>query len=124
MTGGLTVLRPSGPTRLAEEVDATHPWPALPGNVGHSGSRVAPRASAPTSGEVPPSSTPVDAPGPRHLVIALAPAFVEHYGTGVSYWQAMRIYPDARLAMVAMVATTFKWDFDHLFTQLKELPWC
>lgn len=51
------------------------------------------------------------------------PAFVEHYGTGVGYWNAMRIYPDARLAMVAMTNTTFKWDFDHLFTQLKELPW-
>lgn len=51
------------------------------------------------------------------------PAFVEHYGTGVGYWNAMRIYPDARLAMVAMTNTTFNWDFDHLFTQLRELPW-
>jgi CubicO group peptidase (beta-lactamase class C family) len=51
------------------------------------------------------------------------PAFVEHYGTGLGYWNAMRIYPDSRLAMVAMTNTTFKWDFDHLFTQLNELAW-
>ena len=51
------------------------------------------------------------------------PTFVEHYGTGLGYWNAMRIYPEARLAMVAMTNTTFAWDFDHLFTQLKELPW-
>jgi hypothetical protein len=25
--------------------------------------------------------------------------------------------------MVAMTNTTFTWDFDSLFTQLKELPW-
>ena len=35
----------------------------------------------------------------------------------------MRIYPESRLAMVAMTNTTFKWDFDQLFTQLKELSW-
>ena len=51
------------------------------------------------------------------------PAFVEHYGTGLGFWNAMRIYPESRLAMVAMTNTTFKWDFDRLFTQLKELPW-
>ena len=51
------------------------------------------------------------------------PAFVEHYGTGGGFWNAMRIYPDSRLAMVAMANTTFKWDFDKLFTQLKELSW-
>ena len=52
-----------------------------------------------------------------------APAFVEHYGTGLGYWNAMRIYPDARLAMVAMTNTTRKWHFDTLFTQLRELLW-
>ena len=35
----------------------------------------------------------------------------------------MRIYPESRLAMVAMTNTTHKWDFDKLFTQLKDLPW-
>ena len=51
------------------------------------------------------------------------PSFVEHYGTGAGFWNTMRIYPDSRLAMVAMTNTTHKWDFDQLFTQLKDLPW-
>ena len=51
------------------------------------------------------------------------PSFVEHYGTGAGFWNAMRIYPVSRLAMVAMTNTTHKWDFDQLFTQLKDLPW-
>jgi CubicO group peptidase (beta-lactamase class C family) len=49
------------------------------------------------------------------------PAFVEHYGTGCGYWNAMRIYPERRLAMVAMTNTTYAWDFDRLFTRLEEL---
>jgi CubicO group peptidase (beta-lactamase class C family) len=55
--------------------------------------------------------------------VARTPAFVEHYGTGGGYWNAMRIYPDQRLALVAMTNTTSAWDFDQLFTQLKDLPW-
>jgi hypothetical protein len=54
---------------------------------------------------------------------ARTPAFVEHYGTGGGYWNAMRIYPRQRLALVAMTNTTAAWDFDQLFTQLKDLPW-
>ena len=46
------------------------------------------------------------------------PPFVEHYGTGAGYWNAMRIYPDTRIAMVAMTNTTTTWNVDHLFTQL------
>jgi CubicO group peptidase (beta-lactamase class C family) len=51
------------------------------------------------------------------------PPFVEHYGTGGGFWNAMRIYPDRRLAMVAMANTTAAWDVDRLFTQLNGLPW-
>jgi len=54
---------------------------------------------------------------------ARTPPFVEHYGTGLGFWNAMRIYPDQRLAMVAMTNTTSAWDFDQLFTQLKDLSW-
>lgn len=50
-----------------------------------------------------------------------APAFVEHYGTGLGFWNAMRVYPESRLVMVAMTNTTFTWDFDKLFTQLKDM---
>ena len=35
----------------------------------------------------------------------------------------MRIYPEDRLAMVAMANTTAQWDVDRLFTQLEELSW-
>jgi CubicO group peptidase (beta-lactamase class C family) len=54
---------------------------------------------------------------------ARVPAFVEHYGTGGGFWNAMRIYPNNRLAMVAMANTTAKWDVDSLFTQIEELSW-
>ena len=49
------------------------------------------------------------------------PGYVEHYGTGCGYWNAMRIYPERRLAMVAMTNTTYAWDVDRLFTRLEEL---
>jgi CubicO group peptidase (beta-lactamase class C family) len=52
-----------------------------------------------------------------------SPAFVEHYGTGCGYWNAMRIYPELGLAMVAMTNTSFEWGFDDLFTSLAELQW-
>jgi CubicO group peptidase (beta-lactamase class C family) len=52
-----------------------------------------------------------------------APGFVEHYGTGCGYWNAMRIYPERRLALVAMTSTSFAWDVDELFTRLEELSW-
>jgi CubicO group peptidase (beta-lactamase class C family) len=52
-----------------------------------------------------------------------SPAFVEHYGTGGGFWNAMRVYPDDRLAMVAMANTTAAWDVDRLFTQLRGLSW-
>jgi CubicO group peptidase (beta-lactamase class C family) len=50
------------------------------------------------------------------------PAFVEHYGTGVGYWNAMRVYPAEGLAMVAMTNTTTAWGFDRLFEGLRQLP--
>lgn len=51
------------------------------------------------------------------------PTYVEHYGTGCGFWNVVRVYPDRRLAMVAMTSATFRWDFDHLFTQLEQLRW-
>jgi CubicO group peptidase (beta-lactamase class C family) len=46
------------------------------------------------------------------------PAFVEHYGTGAGFWNAMRIYPDTGIAVVAMTNTTTAWNVDRLFTEL------
>jgi CubicO group peptidase (beta-lactamase class C family) len=52
---------------------------------------------------------------------ARTPSFLEHYGTGGGFWNAMRIYPEDRLAVVAMANTTAKWDVDTLFTEIREL---
>jgi len=54
---------------------------------------------------------------------AREPGFVEHYGTGGGYWNAMRVYPGARLAVVAMANTTAKWDVNALFGRLEKLTW-
>lgn len=54
---------------------------------------------------------------------ARVPGFVEHYGTGGGFHHAMRIYPGARLAMVAMANTTSACDVDALFTRIEELAW-
>ena len=35
----------------------------------------------------------------------------------------MRIYPQHRLAIVAMTNTTAAWDVDQLFTQIGHLLW-
>lgn len=51
------------------------------------------------------------------------PTFVEHYGTGGGFWNAMRIYPTAGLAMTAMTNTTSAWDVHSLFNQLRSLSW-
>jgi CubicO group peptidase (beta-lactamase class C family) len=52
-----------------------------------------------------------------------SPGFVEHYGTGGGFWNAMRIYPGRRLAVVAMTNTTAAWDVDRLFTRIGDLSW-
>jgi CubicO group peptidase (beta-lactamase class C family) len=46
---------------------------------------------------------------------ARAPAFVEHYGTGGGFWNAMRIYPDLGIAAVGMTNATTSWPFDTFF---------
>ena len=46
------------------------------------------------------------------------PAFVEHYGTGGGFWNAMRIYPTAGVAVVGMTNSTHTWPFDDFFTAI------
>jgi len=53
-------------------------------------------------------------PGDAHRV----PAFVEHYGTGGGFWNAMRIYPSLGIAAVAMTNGTSSWPFDDFFTHV------
>ncbi len=42
------------------------------------------------------------------------PAFVEHWGTGGGYWNAMRLYPELDLGVVVMANTTHRYDHHAL----------
>lgn len=42
------------------------------------------------------------------------PGFVEHWGTGGGFWNAMRLYPDAGLGIVVMANTTRPYEHDAL----------
>lgn len=46
------------------------------------------------------------------------PAFVEHWGTGGGFWNAMRLYPDLGLGMVVMTNTTQPYGHHTLMTAL------
>jgi hypothetical protein len=59
----------------------------------------------------------------KHADGPAAGAYVEHYGSGGGFWNAMRVHPDDRIAIVAMANTTSRWDVDRLFTQLKDISW-
>ncbi len=47
------------------------------------------------------------------------PEFVEHYGAGAGFWNAMRLYPSAGLGMVVMANTTQPYDVDTLFETVR-----
>jgi CubicO group peptidase (beta-lactamase class C family) len=49
------------------------------------------------------------------------PAFVEHYGTGGGFWNAMRIYPNLGVAVVGMTNNTSAWPFDDFFSAVVQL---
>ena len=46
------------------------------------------------------------------------PGFVEHWGTGGGYWNAMRLYPDLGLGIVVMANTTHGYDHHQLMSAL------
>jgi CubicO group peptidase (beta-lactamase class C family) len=46
------------------------------------------------------------------------PAFVEHWGTGGGFWNAMRLYPDLGLGIVVMANTTRAYDHSALMAAL------
>jgi CubicO group peptidase (beta-lactamase class C family) len=54
---------------------------------------------------------PVDDPG--------RPQFVEHFGAGAGFWNAMRLYPTENLGMVVMANTTQPYDVDALFETVR-----
>ena len=47
------------------------------------------------------------------------PAFVEHWGTGGGFWNAMRMYPDLDLGVVVMANTTRPYDHHALMEALR-----
>src|SRR4051794_7474463 len=49
---------------------------------------------------------------------AAQPAFVEHWGTGGGFWNAMRLYPELGLGMVVMANTTRPYDHAALMASL------
>jgi CubicO group peptidase (beta-lactamase class C family) len=51
-------------------------------------------------------------PADRHA----RPGFVEHWGTGGGFWNAMRLYPELDLGVVVMANTTNSYDHDALMT--------
>ncbi len=54
---------------------------------------------------------PVDAPD--------RPEWVEHFGAGAGFWNAMRLYPSAGLGIVVMANTTQPYDVDALFETIR-----
>ncbi|GAA3168969.1 serine hydrolase domain-containing protein [Blastococcus jejuensis] len=49
------------------------------------------------------------------------PSFVEHWGTGGGFWNAMRIYPGLDLGIVVMANTTRPYDHHALMKALREV---
>jgi CubicO group peptidase (beta-lactamase class C family) len=48
------------------------------------------------------------------------PTFVEHWGTGLGFWNAMRLYPDLGLGIVVMANTTLAYDHSALMSAVIE----
>jgi CubicO group peptidase (beta-lactamase class C family) len=47
------------------------------------------------------------------------PAFVEHWGTGGGFWNAMRLYPELDLGIVVMANTTRPYDHHALMDAVR-----
>lgn len=50
--------------------------------------------------------------------------WVEHFGAGAGFFNAMRLYPDRGVGVAVMANTTRKYDFQALFEQLAGASWC
>ena len=49
--------------------------------------------------------------------------WVEHYGTGVGFWNVIRLYPDRGIGVAIMANSTSAYDFEPLFDVLAGAPW-
>lgn len=99
-----------GPAADAAKLALAHlARPTNPGPLGDlSGMRVIGHSGKPFDHGIGWFRKPVDA--------TRTPAFVEHYGTGGGFWNAMRIYPTAGVAVVGMTNNTRAWPFDDFFS--------
>lgn len=49
--------------------------------------------------------------------------WVEHFGAGAGFWNAMRLYPVRGLTIVVMSNSTRRYDFEPLFILLAAASW-
>jgi CubicO group peptidase (beta-lactamase class C family) len=52
-----------------------------------------------------------------------AAAYVEHFGAGAGFWNAIRLYPGLRIGMVVMANTTAPYDINALFDTARSITW-
>jgi CubicO group peptidase (beta-lactamase class C family) len=51
------------------------------------------------------------------------PPYVEHFGAGAGFWNAIRLYPEEGLGMAVMANTTLPYDVDSLFETVRRVGW-
>jgi len=51
------------------------------------------------------------------------PEYVEHWGSGGGFFNAMRLYPELDLGIVVMSNGTAKLDLHDVFERLRKVPW-
>ncbi|WLQ07655.1 serine hydrolase domain-containing protein [Arthrobacter oryzae] len=50
-------------------------------------------------------------------------SYVEHFGTGLGFWNIMRLYPERGRGIVIMSNSTTSYDYDALFSLVLRVPW-
>jgi hypothetical protein len=49
--------------------------------------------------------------------------YVEHFGTGLGFWNIMRLYPERGIGVVIMSNSTTGYDYRALFSLILRTPW-
>lgn len=50
-------------------------------------------------------------------------SYVEHFGTGLGFWNIMRLYPERGRAVVLMSNSSTSYDYATLFSLVLRMPW-
>jgi CubicO group peptidase (beta-lactamase class C family) len=50
-------------------------------------------------------------------------SYVEHFGTGLGFWNIMRLYPERGRAVVLMSNSSTSYDYAALFSLVLRIPW-